>query len=152
MQGKWKIGSKAGVPMALVRDGATTTMAVAEILTFDSAADGRGAWVWPGMGGSIFTALHGPNSNTGDMVPGCDTSVLSNPVPPCTPSSGSGNITDFASARSPHPGGVNVVMCDGSNHFIADSIDINVWRAYATRNAAGVSASGVKEAPVQSPD
>jgi len=152
MQGKWKIAAKSGVPMALVRDGATTTMAVAEIMTFDSAADGRGAWVWPGMGGSIFTALHGPNSNTSDVIPGCDKSVLSNPFPPCTPSSATGDITDFASARSPHPGGVNVAMCDGSNHFIADSIDINVWRAYATRNGAAVSASGVKEAPVQPPD
>jgi prepilin-type N-terminal cleavage/methylation domain-containing protein/prepilin-type processing-associated H-X9-DG protein len=149
MQGKWKTGSKAGVPMALVRDGTTTTMAVAEIMTFDSPTDGRGTWTWPGMGGSIFTALHGPNSSTGDTIPACDTTLLTNPVPACT---AGGTIGDFASARSQHPGGVNVVMCDGSNHFIEDGIDINVWRAYATRNAAGVSAAGVKESPVQPPD
>ena len=85
MQGKWKIASKAGIPDALIRDGKTTTMAVAEIMTFDSPTDGRGTWVWPGMGGSIFTARNGPNSATGDQVPACDTTILSqSQVPACT--------------------------------------------------------------------
>ena len=158
MNGKWKLGSRAGVPIALIKDGTSTTMAVAEIIGFDSAVDGRGVWVWPGMGGSIFTALYGPNSITGDTIPACDTNPLL-PGPPCNPpatAGGSpapgGTIGDYASARSQHPGGVNVAMCDGSNHFVTDTIDINVWRAYATRNAAGVSATGPKETPPQSPD
>ncbi len=149
MVGKWKIAAKSGVPMALIKDGTTTTMAVAEIMAYDSPTDGRGAWVWPGMGGSIFTALNGPNSSTLDTVPACDQSILINAQPTCNPG---GTIGDFASARSQHPGGVNVAMCDGSNHFIADTIDINVWRAYGTRNAAGNTAAGIKEAPVQAPD
>jgi prepilin-type processing-associated H-X9-DG protein len=150
MQGKWKIASKAGIPDALIRDGKTTTMAVAEIMTFDSPTDGRGTWVWPGMGGSIFTALYGPNSTIGDQIPACDTAInTQTQVPACT---AGGNIGDFASARSQHPAGVNVAMCDGSNHFIADTIDINVWRAYATRNAAGIINNVVKESPVQAPD
>jgi len=148
LNGNWKIASRSGVPLALVRDGLTTTMMAAEIMAYDSIVDGRGAWVWPGMGGSIFTAFGGPNSSGSDTIPACDTTITS-PGPACV---GGGNISDFASARSQHPGGVNVVMCDGSNHFIADSIDINVWRAYATRSAAGIGASGVKESPVQAPD
>jgi prepilin-type N-terminal cleavage/methylation domain-containing protein/prepilin-type processing-associated H-X9-DG protein len=38
------------------------------------------------------------------------------------------------SARSGHPGGVNVVFGDGSARFIGDSIDLKVWRALGTRN------------------
>ncbi len=36
-------------------------------------------------------------------------------------------------ARSNHPGGVNLMCCDGSVRFIDDEIDLNVWRAVATR-------------------
>ncbi|HTU27210.1 MAG TPA: DUF1559 domain-containing protein [Pirellulales bacterium] len=149
MQGVWKIASKSGFPAAQVRDGNGTTMAVAEILAWDDPNDGRGAWVWPGMGGSIFTAWNGPNSATADTIPACDTGLVTNPVPTCKQG---GTVNDSASARSMHSGGVNVAMCDGSNHFIADTIDINVWRAYATPNAGSSIAGVVKENPVQQPD
>lgn len=36
------------------------------------------------------------------------------------------------SASSRHPGGVNVVMVDGSATFVSDSVDISVWRGTAT--------------------
>ena len=45
------------------------------------------------------------------------------------------NPTMFA-ARSRHPGGVQVVNCDGSVDFTADSIDISVWRAMSTTQGA----------------
>ena len=35
-------------------------------------------------------------------------------------------------SRSRHTGGVQAVMCDDSVRFIADTIDINVWRALGT--------------------
>jgi type II secretory pathway pseudopilin PulG len=34
--------------------------------------------------------------------------------------------------RSAHPGGVNVIRADGSLQFVADEIDLSVWRALAT--------------------
>lgn len=37
-------------------------------------------------------------------------------------------------ASSRHKGGVNLVCVDGSTHFIADDIDILVWRALGSRN------------------
>jgi len=37
-------------------------------------------------------------------------------------------------ATSRHPGGVNVVMCDGSVQFVSSSVDMCVWRAMGTRN------------------
>ena len=41
-------------------------------------------------------------------------------------------------ARSNHTGGVNVCFCDGSVRFIRDSIDLEPWRAYASRNGNDV--------------
>lgn len=44
----------------------------------------------------------------------------------------------WKAARSRHPGGVNVALCDGSVHFITDGIDINVWHALGSRNGGEV--------------
>jgi len=35
-------------------------------------------------------------------------------------------------ARSNHPGGVNLALCDGSVRFVADSVDFSTWQALAT--------------------
>ena len=37
-------------------------------------------------------------------------------------------------SRSYHPGGVQVVLMDGSVHFVADPIKLDVWRALSTRD------------------
>jgi prepilin-type processing-associated H-X9-DG protein len=39
----------------------------------------------------------------------------------------------WRAARSLHPGGVNVLMADGSVHRVSDEIALNVWQAIATR-------------------
>ena len=39
----------------------------------------------------------------------------------------------LAAARSYHPGGVNVLMADGSVRFVRDGIDPVTWRAMGTR-------------------
>ncbi len=41
-------------------------------------------------------------------------------------------------ARSYHPAGVNVALADGSSRFVAETIDLNVWRGYATRDGGEV--------------
>jgi prepilin-type N-terminal cleavage/methylation domain-containing protein/prepilin-type processing-associated H-X9-DG protein len=40
----------------------------------------------------------------------------------------------WKAARSRHPGGVNSLLCDGSVRFVSDSIDLDTWRALASRN------------------
>ena len=40
----------------------------------------------------------------------------------------------WRSARSRHPGGVNVLMADGSGSFYTDDIDRATWKALATRD------------------
>jgi prepilin-type processing-associated H-X9-DG protein len=39
----------------------------------------------------------------------------------------------FRTARSRHPGGVNLVMADGSLNFIDNDITLTVWQDMASR-------------------
>ena len=39
----------------------------------------------------------------------------------------------FRAARSLHPGGVNVLFCDGSVRLVNDNVAIATWRAMSTR-------------------
>ena len=39
----------------------------------------------------------------------------------------------WKAARSFHPGGVNVLYCDGHVVFAKDTVDLRIWRAIATR-------------------
>ncbi|MEM8733601.1 MAG: DUF1559 domain-containing protein [Planctomycetota bacterium] len=41
----------------------------------------------------------------------------------------------FIGARSLHTGGVNVLHCDGSVHYVTDTIDIATWIALSTRTS-----------------
>ncbi|MGC8643862.1 MAG: H-X9-DG-CTERM domain-containing protein, partial [Isosphaeraceae bacterium] len=44
-----------------------------------------------------------------------------------------GVIDSFIGASSLHPGGVNVLLMDGSVRFIKDAINPTIWSALATR-------------------
>jgi prepilin-type N-terminal cleavage/methylation domain-containing protein/prepilin-type processing-associated H-X9-DG protein len=44
-------------------------------------------------------------------------------------------------ANSYHPGGVNLLLCDGSVRFIKDSINLQTWRALGSRNGGEVVSS-----------
>jgi prepilin-type N-terminal cleavage/methylation domain-containing protein len=39
----------------------------------------------------------------------------------------------WKAARSMHVGGVHLLLCDGAVRFVSDNVDVNVWRALATR-------------------
>jgi len=39
----------------------------------------------------------------------------------------------LTAARSFHSGGVNLLMCDGSVHFVADQVERAIWQAFGTR-------------------
>jgi prepilin-type processing-associated H-X9-DG protein len=53
----------------------------------------------------------------------------------------SGTPQDAITAASNHPGGVNVCFCDGSVHFIKDSIRVQTWWALGSRNVGEVISS-----------
>jgi prepilin-type N-terminal cleavage/methylation domain-containing protein/prepilin-type processing-associated H-X9-DG protein len=52
------------------------------------------------------------------------------PTPDCLNSS---NNYGLKTARSRHSGGVNLLLCDGSVHFVQNSISLSTWQALATR-------------------
>jgi prepilin-type processing-associated H-X9-DG protein len=59
-------------------------------------------------------------------------------IPDCSAWGNPGTGLGFFSARSNHPGGVNVCMGDGSVRYVKDSVAQNTWFALATREAGEV--------------
>lgn len=41
-------------------------------------------------------------------------------------------------SRSYHPGGVHILLADGSSRFVADKISLGTWQALATRSGAEI--------------
>lgn len=72
-----------------------------------------------------------PNANyaTGTCAIPLNTSV----TPSSTPQYGAGDWPNVYSFRSLHTGGANFALADGSVRFVRQTIDINTYRAMATR-------------------
>jgi len=138
-----KMGNKLGTQVAEISDGASNTMAVSEVLGFDSAEDARGGWIINVSGSSLFMAMFGPNSAQPDKIWVCDEGIPEGNPLKCIENRADGH--NHASARSRHVGGVNVAMADGSTQFINDSISLEIWKALATR------ANGANEATPKLP-
>jgi prepilin-type N-terminal cleavage/methylation domain-containing protein/prepilin-type processing-associated H-X9-DG protein len=134
-----RFGFGKGVRFADITDGLTNTLLLSETAAIDDPQDGRGTWIWPGMGGNTFTARTGPNSPTNDVIPACPLAwpPLEPPLLRCSRNRSNGNM--WAAARSFHTSGVNAAMADGSVRFVRDSIAINVWRSLATRAGGEVA-------------
>lgn len=81
-------------------------------------AYGGSTWLLGGWRQTWYNHILTPNS----PVPDCN----ANPI-----SAGGGR--GIYTARSFHPGGVNSGMADGSVRFIADTIDVSIWRAVSSR-------------------
>ncbi len=94
--------------------------------------DPRGIWFSGFGGGAIYEHRFTPNSSNPDFfrfVSSCE--PLPPPVDmPCV--TGSTEEEMYFSARSRHPGGVNVLFGDGRVEFTSDDIDLVVWQAIAT--------------------
>ncbi len=111
-------------------DGTSNTLLFAEVVA-GRGRDLRG-FGWWGDASEITTYLL-PNSTQPDAIYTayyCQKPSVQPDNPPCTTSTGS-RPTMFAS-RSRHPGGVQVVMGDGSGHFITNQIALWVWRGLGT--------------------
>jgi prepilin-type processing-associated H-X9-DG protein len=87
---------------------------------FPAFVRGGFQWYYVGLGNSHYTHAQEPNGSIPDALARAD--------PP----------QGVATARSHHPGGVNVLMGDGSNRFVAEDIDRSIWRAIGTRNGGEV--------------
>ena len=123
------------VNLAQVSDGLSTTIFVAEVIQ-GSLNDQRGLIWTPVMGGSCFSSRFAPNQfrdyygleHDADRV---FLSVFCDDNPgaklPCAPAPDSLGLRSFAGSKSRHPGGVNVLLGDGSARFLKDSVSHTVW-------------------------
>jgi len=129
---------RSGARMASIRDGLSSTLMTSEVITTLSSEwwGGPISDVSISLGGQTFTGWLGPNSLSPDeSVRECPLPSQYNGIPGCTlayPDEGSTKRGIFA-ARSKHHGGVTVSYCDGSVHFVSDSVDLlGVWRPMTT--------------------
>jgi len=137
LDGKTRAAFQVGTPTSLeeIRDGTSNTMAVAEYLKGADDADWRGFFYTNRAGCQFLFVTLGPNSPAPDSSindstwyqPWFCTTAHNRPNQnlPCTVGTRDG---EFSSPRSRHPGGVNVLFCDGSVHFVQDSINTATWR------------------------
>jgi prepilin-type processing-associated H-X9-DG protein len=44
----------------------------------------------------------------------------------------------MTTASSLHPGGVNLLLCDGSSQFVSDDVALATWRALGSRNGGEI--------------
>jgi prepilin-type N-terminal cleavage/methylation domain-containing protein/prepilin-type processing-associated H-X9-DG protein len=122
-----------------ITDGTSNTLMAAEI-NQGQGQDFRGLTWW--AEGSGFTTYRTPNS------PGFDYISNGNGAPGCVPTSVEPRNADCQSfktpdwnvftARSRHPGGVNVVLCDGSSRFVGNDIAWATWQALGTSQGGEV--------------
>lgn len=121
--------------MSDLKDGTSSTLMVAEVLQ-GTGSDLRGFSWWGDA--SNFTAHYPPNTAIPDRIYTagyCVNSPIDNL--PCAVSTAT-DPTRF-SARSRHPGGVQVVFCDGAARFLTQNIDLQLWRALSTSRGREVT-------------
>ena len=131
-------GINRGARIRDIRDGTSKTMLFAEYLR-GPEGDWRGMfWTLQAGMGFLSTRLT-PNSAGDDISGACfevgdQPPLLDQPLMnlPCSKSSGWPPSQTSATSRSMHPGGVHILLADGSVQFIGESINLDNWRALAT--------------------
>jgi hypothetical protein len=116
-------------------DGTSHTMLMSEVImaTPDEQFDIRGDMLNDDTPCTMFQTINTPNSGTDVSVFQPSTPSLENP-----PYTNVGSSYMYKSARSRHPGGVNVIMGDASLQFVSDDIALEIWRAMGTMNGSEV--------------
>jgi prepilin-type N-terminal cleavage/methylation domain-containing protein len=117
---------------AQIRDGLSNTSMLSEVIQgVDGAdtADVRG-FVWWGYAAG-FSSYLTPNSSEPDVLQYGDYCLNDGANPPCYGPYDS-SMPMMMAARSRHPGGVGVVMCDSSVHFVSSNIAVSVWRSLSS--------------------
>jgi prepilin-type processing-associated H-X9-DG protein len=114
--------------IADITDGTSQTAFVSEVIK-SPGEDWRGVMHY--REGPLYHHNNTPNSSVPDWfrMQFC----LSIPNAPCLGTYSSWDTRRvILSARSRHPGGVNVLLGDGGVRFISNSIDLAAWQALCT--------------------
>jgi len=116
--------------IADIPDGTTNTVFMSELINV-KGNDMRGIRHYPE--GPIYQHNNTPNSGTDQVRSG---SCVNDTFAPCTGAyTAHNNRQIIQTARSRHPGGVNLVMGDGAVRFAQNGITLAVWRALSTPTA-----------------
>jgi len=134
-----------GARFAAITDGTSNTLAMMEMRQAPSPngnppAVDRRARLWNDDSINYQVSTHiGPNSRAPDF--GVCVNDLARGLPCTTDTNSADSLGFYMGSRSRHPGGVNVLFCDGSVRFIKDSIALTVWQALSTMNGGEVISS-----------
>jgi prepilin-type N-terminal cleavage/methylation domain-containing protein len=122
--------------LAALTDGTSNTLLFSECVTTSGPGwDGPIAEIQIATGGQTFTAWLTPNAKVNDEVQRqCPAANYLNGIPGCTNLGGGQEFNAYFTARSKHPVGVNASLADVSTRFVANSVDLAVWRALSTAN------------------
>ena len=116
-------------------DGTTNTLLASEgiIRGNSTSAWGELGGYWGGAphGSFGFSTAESPNTQIPDRVYTCKSSTW--PGAPCESGNTLGLTGRWNFARSQHPGGVQVVLCDGSVRFVGESVERMTWRSLGNR-------------------
>jgi prepilin-type N-terminal cleavage/methylation domain-containing protein/prepilin-type processing-associated H-X9-DG protein len=123
--------------IADLTDGTALTALGSEVRSGEPSPGGSGPWDTRGMwaiqyvGAFSYLHLYTPNTSIGDAPSAVSYQrCVEAPEMPCSnPLSNVEYSGSFASARSLHPGGVNVVFADGHVDFITNVIELRVWQS-----------------------
>jgi prepilin-type N-terminal cleavage/methylation domain-containing protein/prepilin-type processing-associated H-X9-DG protein len=110
-------------------DGLSNTLAFSETIKGATGGMDLRGFAWWSSGAHFETALP-PNSSQPDVVEQQQYCRNEPPNPPCIGPT-TANPQNIA-ARSRHPGGVQVALCDGAVRFVSNNIFIDTWRAVST--------------------
>ncbi|MCA9100401.1 MAG: DUF1559 domain-containing protein [Planctomycetales bacterium] len=123
-------------PFAKIKDGTSNTLLMSETLKAWSRMDND----WRGDihnddGVFRFHTLLSPNTSAPDIIQNGWFQPTGDPGMPAVAGAREAQVS---AARSRHPGGVLVSLCDGSTRFIGNGIALNAWMAYGTMNGKEV--------------
>ncbi len=119
-----------------ITDGTSKTLLMSEIIV--SKADGDNTTRGDIINEDItfasvqFMTRNTPNSGTDQTIRCLNDDPL---AAPCV-----GGTNYNVSARSRHPGGVGVVMCDGAVRFVSDNVSLTTWQQLGNMNDGQVIA------------
>jgi len=157
-----------GAKVKDITDGMSQTFMFAELRSGLVSNDPRGTWAlgYPGasivnagrssynpspnnmLGGLGFASCN--NTDGGDeLQDSCMTAFNGGYCSPAAAAlgmgcNGGGTVMTSAMSRSLHAGGVNVVMCDGSVHFISNNIDERNWCVMSSKADGQIVTNGLE--------